>query len=469
MRRYGLIGLTVAGFAIPIGSGAWWLMQRDGWGCSPSFLIAAGIFLFVFAAISLHWMHETAAALLGAVAIWLVHYIGGTFSPALRIIGFEEAMAFVDWNVIFLVLGMMIFMAMFSETGVFRWLAFRAFRLARGNIWLLGLILALLTAITSSFLNNVTAILLLVPLTIQIAETVGVHPFAYVIPEVLISNVGGAATLIGDPPSTIVGSHLGLGFFEYAVEAAPVVGLNLLLLLGLAAWLYRHELAAAKERLSPVLVAQLEAGARLTDVPLLRKASLVGGVTLSFFFIGELFSLPLSVIALSGATWLIVWVRPDMHRMLREVDWTTLFFFIGIFVVVDGLDRVGVVQTMAQAVGHLAGNNQVLATILMLWVSGGVSAMVDNIPFTIAALPIADLLSNSIPAIHGSPMLYWALIYGADFGGNGTYIGGAANIVAVGLLAQAGYRMGFGRFLRDGVPVMVVTLLVATLWLLVRY
>ncbi len=469
MKRYRLIGLAVAGLAILIGGGVWWLMQISGGGCTPSFLITAGIFLLVFAAISLHWMHETAAALLGAVAIWLVHYIGGTFSPALNIISFEEAMAFVDWNVIFLVLGMMIFMAMFSETGVFRWLAFRAFRLARGNVWLLGLILALLSAITSSFLNNVTAILLLVPLTIQIAETIGVHPFAYVIPEVLISNVGGAATLIGDPPSTIVGSHLSLSFFEYAVEAAPVVSMSLLVLIGLTGWLYRRELAAARDQISPTLVAQLEARAHLTDVPLLRKASLVGGVTLLFFFIGELFSLPLSVIALSGATWLIIWVRPDMHRMLREVDWTTLFFFIGIFVVVDGLEKVGVVQAIAQAIGHLAGSNRTLATILMTWVSGGVSAAVDNIPFTIAALPIADLLNTSIPAAQGNLALYWALIYGADFGGNGTYIGGAANIVAVGLLAQAGYRMSFGRFLRDGVPVTVATLLVATLWLLVRY
>ncbi len=159
-------------------------------------------------------MHETTAALLGAVAVWLVHYIGGTFFPSLQIIGFDEAMAFVNWNVIFLILGMMIFMAMFSETGIFRWLAFRAFRLARGNAWLLGLILILLTGVTSSFLNNVTALLLLVPLSIQIAETVGIHPATYVLPEVLAANIGGASTIIGDPPSTIVGLHLGLGFFR---------------------------------------------------------------------------------------------------------------------------------------------------------------------------------------------------------------------------------------------------------------
>jgi len=414
-------------------------------------------------------MHETSAALLGAVAVWLVHYIGGTFFPALEIIDFDEAMAFVDWNVVFLILGMMIFMAMFSETGIFRRLAFRAFRLARGNAWLLGLILILLTGVTSSFLNNVTALLLLVPLSIQIAETVGVHPFAYVIPEVLAANVGGASTIIGDPPSTIVGLHLGLGFFEYAAEAAPVVIVSLLIVAGLALWLYRRELAGAKQRLSPALVTQLEEGARITDVPLLRKAVVVGLITMFLFFAGELFQLPPSVGAMTGATLLIVWVRPDMPRMMREVDWTTLFFFIGIFVLVGGVEKAGVIDWLAQAIADLAGDSLSKATVLMVWLSGAVSGVVDNIPYTIAALPIADLLSNSIPAARDSHALYWALIFGADFGGNLTYLGGAGNIVAIGLLAQAGYRVTFGRFMRDGLVVTAATLLVATIWLLIRY
>jgi Na+/H+ antiporter NhaD/arsenite permease-like protein len=446
-----------------------WFTIASRRGDNITFFITLGIFLFVLAAIGFRWMHETTAALLGAVAVWLVHYIGGTFFPSLHIIDFDEAMAFVDWNVIFLILGMMIFMAMFSETGIFHWLAFGAFRLARGNVWLLGLILVLLTGVTSSFLNNVTALLLLVPLSIQIAETVGIHPATYVIPEVLAANIGGAATLIGDPPSTIVGLHLGLGFFEYAVEAAPVVVVSMLVVVGLSAWLNRRELAGAKRQFSPALVAQLEAGARISDVPLLRKAGIVGLVTLLLFFAGELFDLPPSVGAMTGATLLIVWVRPDMQRMMREVDWTTLFFFIGIFVLVGGVEKAGVVDWLAQVLAKLAGNSLSLATILMVWMSGVVSGIVDNIPFTIAALPIADLLSATIPAAKGNPALYWALIFGADLGGNMTYLGGAGNIVAVGLLAQAGYRMTFGRFMRDGVVVTVATLLVATLWLLIRY
>ncbi len=468
MKRNVLYGLGILGLiSLVVGIG-WWISTAPQGAQGPSFFLSSGLFLLVFVAISLRWMHETAAALLGAVAVWLVHYVGGTLFPDLHIIDFEASMAFVDWNVIFLILGMMIFMAMFSETGVFNWLAFRAFRLAKGNAWLLGMALVLLTGVVSAFLNDVTAILLLVPLSIEIAQTVGVHPFAYVIPEVLASNVGGAATIIGDPPSTIVGSHLGLSFVEYLVNMAPVAILCMIVLLVLTSVLYWREFSSARERLSPALVARLESDARITNRQLLRKTGLVGLVTLILFFTGDLFGMPPSVIALTGAAILVAWVRPDMPRMLREVDWTTLVFFIGIFVVVGGLEETGVISWAATIIGDLAGSSLAVATLLMTWVAGIASALVANIPFTVAALPIADYLTATIPGAQNG-VLYWALILGADLGGNATYLGSAPNIVALGLLAQAGYRLSFGRFMRDGVPVTLVTLALATAWLLIRY
>ncbi|MBN1660490.1 MAG: anion permease [Anaerolineae bacterium] len=464
-RRHTLRAVVIAGGTLLLAAAAWLLLTTGA--VTPSFLFAAAIFCLVFAAISLRWMHETAAALSGIVAMWLVHYVGGTWTPALRVISFEEAMAFVDWNVIFLILGMMVFMAMFSETGIFNWLAFRAFQFARGNAWVLGIALVLLTGIVSAFLNDVTAILLLVPLSIEIAETVGVHPFAYVIPEVLASNIGGAATLIGDPPSTIVGSHLSLSFVEYLRTMAPIALLCLVLLLVITSLLYRREFITARTRLSPILVERIEADARITDVGLLRKAGLVGVATVALFFTEDLFGMPPSVVALTGAAVLVVWVRPDMHRMLREVDWTTLVFFIGIFCLVGALEATGVIDAMASIIGKWAGDSLVAATVLMVWVPGMASAVVANIPFTVAALPIADYLSATVPGAQNL-VIYWALILGADLGGNATYLGSAPNIVAVGLLAQAGYRLGFGRFMRDGVPVTLLTLSAATLWLLVR-
>jgi Na+/H+ antiporter NhaD/arsenite permease-like protein len=394
--------------------------------------------------------------------------VGGTFFPSVHLIDFDEAMGFVDWDVIFLILGMMIFMAMFSETGVFGWMAFHAFRLSRGNAWVLGLALVVLTGVLSAFLNDVTAILLIVPLSIEIAQTVGVHPLAYVIPEVLASNIGGAATIIGDPPSTIVGSHIGLSFVDYLVNMAPIAVLTMIPLLVIMSWMFRHEFAGAKERLSPTLVERLEADARITDVPLLRKAVVIGILTVVLFFTGDIFGMPPSVVALTGAALLVVWVRPDMHRMLREVDWTTLVFFIGIFILVGALEVGGVISWIASVIGDLAGDNLTLATLLMVWIPGIVSGIVANIPFTAAALPIADHLSATIPGADNL-VLYWALILGADLGGNSTYLGSAPNFVAVGLLAAAGYRLSFGRFMRIGVPVTVVTLLLATVWLLVRY
>jgi Na+/H+ antiporter NhaD/arsenite permease-like protein len=468
VKRYILVGLGILGMVSLAVGIAWWSSTGPHSTAGPSFLLSSGIFLLVFAAISLRWMHETAAALLGAVVVWFVHYVGGTLFPGLHIISFEESMAFVDWNVIFLILGMMIFMAMFSETGVFNWLAFRAFRMARGNAWLLGMALVLLTGVVSAFLNDVTAILLLVPLSIQIAQTVGIHPFAYVIPEVLASNIGGAATLIGDPPSTIVGSHLGLSFVEYLVNMAPVAILCMIVLLVLVSALYWREFASARERLAPALVARLESDARISDMKLLRKTGLVGIVTLILFFTGDLFGMPPSVIALTGAALLVAWVRPDMHSMLHEVDWTTLVFFIGIFVVVGGLEETGVISWIATVIGDLAGTSLNVATILMTWIAGIASALVANIPFTVAALPVADYLTATIPGAENG-VLYWALILGADLGGNATYLGSAPNIVALGLLAQAGYRLSFGRFMRDGLPVTVATLALATVWLLICY
>jgi Na+/H+ antiporter NhaD/arsenite permease-like protein len=468
MKRYVRHGLSVAGIGILLG-GIWWLVTSSAsTGYGPSFAISAGIFVFVLAAISLRWMHETAAALLGAVIVWLAHYIGSTFFPSLHLIDFEESMTFIDWNVIFLILGMMVFMAMFSETGLFGWMAFHSFRLARGNAWLLGVALVTLTGVISAFLNDVTAILLMVPLSIEIAQTLGVHPFAYVIPEVLASNIGGAATIIGDPPSTIVGSHIGLSFTEYLVNMAPIAILCMVVLLLIVSWLYRHEFAGATEQLSPSLVSQLEADARITDAVLLRKAGLVGVVTMILCFSGDLFGMPPSVVALTGAAILVVWVRPDMHRMLREVDWTTLVFFIGIFILVGALEASGVIAWIAGIIGDLAGDDRTLATLLMVWVPGVASGIVANIPFTVAALPIVDQLSATIVGAEDL-VLYWALILGADMGGNATYLGSAPNFVAVGLLASAGYRLSFSRFMRDGVPITIATLALATVWLLIRY
>jgi Na+/H+ antiporter NhaD/arsenite permease-like protein len=388
----------------------------------------------------------------------------------LSLLTFEEAMIFVDWNVIFLIMGMMIFMAILAETNVFKWLAFRLYRMSRGRAWLVVTALVAFTGITSAFLNDVTAILLLVPLSIQVAVAMDIHPFTFVIPEVLASNIGGAATLIGDPPSTIVGSHLGLGFSEYLFHMAPIALICLFVLIITTRVMYRSDLAKAKKAISPILLEQLASESTIQNRPTLMKALIVATITFIFFFLADIFNhMPPSVVALGGATVLIIWVRPDMHRMLREVDWTTLLFFIGIFITVGALDATGAIAWIAKQIAKLAGESIAKATLLTTWVSGLASGIVANIPFTVAALPVVDFLTETVPGVIENRVLYWALILGADLGGNATYLGSAPNIVAVGLLSQAGYRITFWRFARDGVPVTILTLLVASIWLMLRY
>jgi len=437
---------------------------------SLAVLISTGIFILVFVLISFHLLHETTAALLGAVSVLLVTYIGGHYNSDLRILTFDEAMMVVDWNVIFLIMGMMILMSILDETNVFKWLAFRLYSVAKGNAWAIAVSLILLTGITSAFLNDVTAILMVVPLSIQMASAIGLNPMVIVIPEVLASNIGGAATLIGDPPSTIVGSHIGISFGDYFVNIAPVAIICLVALLVVNWFQYRGDYGDAKRNVSKTLTDQMTSEAQIRDTVTLRKALAVTLLMFIGFFVADIFGqMPVGVVALSGATFLIVWVKPDMHHMIRKVNWTTLLFFIGLFIVVGGMEATGAIEWLASQVILLAGDSLDRAAVLITWVAGIASGIVANIPFTIAALPVADYLTANIPGGTESRIIYWALILGADFGGNATYLGSAPNIVAVGLLAQAGIRLSFSRFARDGVPVTVLTLIIATIYLLLRY
>ena len=437
---------------------------------NPAALFSTIIFFLVFIAISFQLLHETAAAMLGAAAMLVLTYVGGNAHPFMYILTFEEAMDAVDWNVIFLIMGMMTYMAILAETNVFRWLAIRLYQASRGNTWMLTVSLLLLTGITSALLNDVTVILLLVPLSIQLALAIGIHPYTLVIPEVLISNIGGAATLIGNPPSTIVGSHIGISFVRYMANMLPIVLLCTVAVILVVRWLYREELTGEVNTESAALMDKLRSDSQIANPNTLRKAIVIGCFIMIGFVTADQFNnMPPGVVAFSGAALLIAWVRPDMSRMIREVDWTTLLFFIALFVVVGGMEATGAIQWLATRIAVIAGQSADRAALLTAWVSAAASAIVANIPFTVAALPVADFLTQTVPGAASSGIIYWALVLGADLGGNATILGSAPNIVAIGLLAQAGYRLSFKRFARDGMIVTIITLVLASLWLLVRY
>lgn len=435
---------------------------------NPAFFLATAIFIVVFGFISLNLLHETIAAFLGAAAMLGVSYFIGSSNADFWIVGFHRAVAFIDFDVIFLLMTMMIFMAITSRTGVFQWLAYQTFRLARGNAFLVAAILISITGVISAVLNDTTVMLLMTPISIQIALALNIHPAAIVVPEVLASNIGGAATLIGTPPNTIIGSYVGLSFNQFLVNMLPISVMSMVILLVMTHRLYRAEFDREGKAPSAALTAQLEAGARITDPVLLRKSLFLFGITLILFFVEDRFHMPPAVVAILGSTALLLWVQPDVSEMLREVDWTTLVFFMSLFMMVGGIQEVGLIQLIAESVKNLAGDSLLLATLLVIWVSAIASAIVANIPFTAAIVPVTVFLTQTLPGAENN-VLYWALALGAGLGGNATYIGSAPNIVAAGIMDRAGFRLKFEDFSRVGVPVTFVTVLVPTLWILIRY
>jgi Na+/H+ antiporter NhaD/arsenite permease-like protein len=435
---------------------------------TPAFFIATLTFVAVFVLIALHLLHDTVAAFLGATAMLGVSYLCGTFNPDFWILGFEQAVEFIDFDVIFLIMSLMIVVSIIGSTGIFQWLALAAYRTARGSAWRLAVILMAAAAVLSAFLNNVTIILLMAPITIEIALMLGINPAALIIPEALMSNIGGVATLIGDPPNTVIGSYAGLGFNEFLIHMAPIAVISALVLIAVVYLIYRRDYRAARSAPSHALFARLMRDARITDPVTLKRSLLVTGAMLALFFMGELFQMPPSVVGFIGAATLLVWVRPDVEQMLNEVDWTTLMFFICLFIVVGGVQEVGLIQWIADLLAGGAGDRLGVAMLAIVWLSVVASAIVNNIPFTTAVLPIADFLTRTIPGA-GNNVLYWSLSLGANLGGNATYIGSAPNVVAAGVLDRAGYRVSFVDWLKVGVPITFATVLVPTMWLWVRY
>jgi Na+/H+ antiporter NhaD/arsenite permease-like protein len=435
---------------------------------NPAFYLSAAIFVVVFLLISLNLLHETIAAFLGVAGMLGISYFFGHANSDYWIVGFQRAVSHIDFDVIFLLMTMMIFMAVMSQTGVFQWLAFRTYSLSGGKSFIVTLILVCITGLISAVLNDTTVMLLMAPVSIQIALALDIHPAAIVVPEVLASNIGGAATLIGTPPNTIIGSYVGLSFNQFLGNMVPIALIGMVLLLIMIRRLYRKEYDRKSKAPSAAMLERLEAGAQITDHVLLRRSLIVFGITLVLFFVADLFHMPPAVVAILGSTALLFWTRPTMGKMLREVDWTTLVFFMSLFMMVGGLQEVGLIQLIAEGVSNLAGENLLLATMMVIWVSAVASAIVANIPFTAAIVPVAVFLSRTIPGAENN-VLYWALALGAGLGGNATYIGSAPNIVAAGILDRAGYRLKFEEFARVGVPVTFVTVAVPTIWILIRY
>jgi len=436
----------------------------------PAFWIALLVFLAVYALIAFELVHRTLAAFLGAAAVLIITHTFGTFDDAYKILTYEQAVHSVDWNVIFLLMGMMIIVGVLKVSGVFQWLAYKSFQIARGKVFILSTVLCIVTAFTSAFLDNVTTMLLLTPITIEIAVILGVSPFVFLMPEIVASNFGGTATLIGDPPNIMIGSYAGLSFNDFVINLTPVVVLTMAAQIVYNKIWYGRSYAKAHVEDVPATIAFLREKYQITDKKVLAIGGCVlMGVILLFTLHGRL-HMPVSVAALFGAALIILLCRMDIVELLeKEIEWPSLLFFVMIFIVVAAAEQTGILQVIADGILKVSHGNLTAAVLLILWVSGFASAIVGSIPYTATMLPVVAFLNKTLPGAAETGVLWWALALAACFGGNGTVIGAAANLVTVGIAEKVGYKITFYQYLKQAAPITIIGLLIASVFLLVRY
>jgi len=413
--------------------------------------LAGSIFLFTYALIVSEKIHRTVSALLGGVAMILF------------VVPQEKAFHAIDWNVIFLLAGMMIIANIIKETGLFQWIAFQAVRFGKGDPFRVLVILSLITAVTSALLDNVTIVVLVAPVTLFVASSLRISPVPFLIAEILASNIGGMATLVGDPPNILIGSAAHIDFVQFVLNMGPISVLILLIFLVGARFLFQKDLAIKEQ--SPANLTRLDANALITDPTLLRKSLIIMlGVIIGFLLHGALHLEP-ATIALTGATLLLLWSKTDPHHALRDIEWTTLFFFFGLFITVEAVVEVGIIEMVADAALQLTGGNVSLTSIFLIWFSAIASGIIDNIPYTATMIPLVKSLGQAM----STDPLWWSLALGACLGGNLTLVGAAANVVVASLAEKSGHPISFRHFFRYGAIVTIGSLVMASGYVWIRY
>jgi len=436
---------------------------------TPGFWIAALVLLLVYVVISFELMHRTLVAFLGAALILFVTYTLGTWDKSFYIISFDDAMGAIDLNVIFLLMGMMIFVGVMKKTGMFQFLAFKAYAMAKGNVFVLSFVLQIVTAIISAFLDNVTTMLLVLPVTIEIAVTLKINPLTLLVPEAFASNVGGTATLIGDPPNILIGSYAGLTFGQFVQNLTLICSICLVASSLFLVWWNKKEYLKAEVKDIPRTIAFLKEQYKITNKKLMNQGLILLGFTILLFALHGFLHMPVAIAALIGSLVLVAISGEDIVELLeKEVEWPTLVFFIGLFMVIAGAEETGLIQIIANFVKDVSGGNLTAAIIIVLWVSAIASAFIDNIPFTATMLPIIAFLNQTIPGAE-SGVLWWSLSLGACLGGNGTMIGASANVVTVGLAEKAGYHISFLDYMKACWWPMMITVTISMVYLLIAY
>ena len=422
-------------------------------------IIAVTVFIAGYLAIASEKLNRVAVVLAGAGVLLLLRVVDAHDA-------FHSEQFGIDWNVIFLLLGMMVIVGAIQQTGLFDYLALRAVHLTGGQPYRLMISLVVLTAIASALVDNVTTVLLVAPMTIAVTRELGLTPVPFLIAEILASNIGGTATLIGDPPNIIIGSQAGLSYLDFLTNLAPLVVLLLVVFAGLCRIMFRNQLRYDPDRVTAVMSG--DPRERIHNRPLmLWSLSVLGVVTVAFALHGVLHYEP-SVVALLGAGVLMI-AAGDNRALLREVEWGTLAFFAGLFIMVGALSKAGVIAAVGDALADTIDGRVFFGATVLVGVSAVLSAIVDNIPYVTTMAPIVSNVGADLPAGTNANPLWWALALGADLGGNATPIGASANLVMLAIAARHGHRITFTQFLRYGVPTTLVTVTISIGYLWLRY
>ena len=416
-------------------------------------IVSIAVFVVVMFAIMTEKLHRSLAAIVGAMLVLALH-----------VLPFDAAMEHIDFNTLGVLLGMMLFVSVVKLSGMFEFLAIKAARLAKGEPWKVMLLFVLLTAVLSAFLDNVTTVLLIGPMTLTVCKLLDVNPIPFFMTEILASNIGGTATLIGDPPNIMIGSAAGFTFFDFILYDAPAVVVILAAVLVVFYFLYGRKMQVNEEHRARIM--ELDEHAMIKNKRLLKQSYIMIGLVVVGFMAHGALGLESSVIALGAAGIIMLISGESIEEALANVEWTTLAFFAGLFVIVGALAETGVIEMLAHALIDATGGNVFVTMLVLLIGSAVISSFLDNIPFVATMIPI--LLAMESSGMDVTP-LWWAVSLGACLGGNGTLIGASANVVLSDISKKNGHEITFVQFLKTGFPIMLLTVAIAGLYLVVRF
>ncbi|MGX8796366.1 SLC13 family permease [Fusibacter sp. JL298sf-3] len=417
-------------------------------------VLAILIFTVTYVIIMSEKINRTSIALFGAVLLLIFNVIDQ-----------ETAVHHIDFNTIGLLIGMMIIVNIMKKSGIFGYVAIKAAKLAKGDPWKIIVLFSIITAISSALLDNVTTILLIVPITLVITDTLEMNPIPFLIPMIFAANIGGTATLIGDPPNIMIGSATGLGFVDFIKNLGPVVVVIMFVTIILMRLFSGKMFAVGADKKARVMA--LDEKLAIKDSVLMKKSIVVLAITIVGFALHQTFGYESATVALLGASLLLLISKKDPEEILLEVEWPTIFFFTALFVLVGGLQEVGVIDFLAGKLLDVTNGNLFATTMLILWGSAIASAFLDNIPFVATMIPLIKSISE-MSAMNVTP-LWWALALGACLGGNGTLIGASANVIVSGMLKKHGHELTFMRYMKTGFPVMIVSIIISSVYLAVFY